>query len=335
PLSQALLETDQVAIVLHNDVPRPIQVASGILKAFKNQGFSKENLTFVLSQKNSEVEGFLKEEGVACTVHDPGDENKNAFLGALTEGDGIYLMRALCEADFILPVLPFAEEGVLSWEYGLALLPEFADETFAEHFSSKNKKGRSVEIAWQREELKNSENLLNVLYALWVMPTDDQSGRIADQEDGPHFVCTDRYSAQKLAKEIFTKRKEVPSGRQPGDLDLIVLSLGEVTHATTWRRVVELLQKYKKWLAHEGTIVLCADLQEGVEKLPNKTTWEKYCFSMIQKELHRFVKKNHLYLYAPELNIDEIEAIGGVAIEDAAGLERLLVAHPNSLLLEV
>lgn len=103
PLAAACVPGDRVVIAVEHDVPHPVAVVRGVLRAL---GEGAEVHTTVLCA-SSELADQLRaafEEDVCVESHDPNDQEHLTYLAALKDGQPLYLDRLLHECDVVVPI---------------------------------------------------------------------------------------------------------------------------------------------------------------------------------------------------------------------------------------
>jgi len=110
PLGASVVAGDQITIALEPGVPQAAAVASGITQYLVEAGHSPANVTILWQPTHAQDLGPTDEflasyrDHVHFVRHDPDDASAMAYLAATRTAEPIYLNRALCDADFVLPV---------------------------------------------------------------------------------------------------------------------------------------------------------------------------------------------------------------------------------------
>ena len=140
-LVEAVVPGDRVAIAVEPDVPQASAVVQAVVETLTGAGVRPEHITVLTVAANGNCEDLnstLASVGpVAVALHDPANRNQLSYLANLPSGKPVYLNRAVCEADFIVPIGTLRLRGTHGYQSVFdGLFPTFADAQVVGRFRS-------------------------------------------------------------------------------------------------------------------------------------------------------------------------------------------------------
>ncbi|QDU46585.1 hypothetical protein Mal52_51060 [Symmachiella dynata] len=123
PLSQCVVPGDKVVLAVDHHTPRAAEIVAGVCEILIACGIEPGDVTIL--QPASSGNGLLIDPRsrladtiqaqVEWEIHDPADENQNAYVATTAGGQRIYLSRNLVEADFVLSIGQITFDPVMGY----------------------------------------------------------------------------------------------------------------------------------------------------------------------------------------------------------------------------
>lgn len=123
PLSQCVVSGDQVVLAVDHHTPRAAEIVAAVWEILAASGIESGDVSVL--QPASTGNGLLIDprsrladpiqSQIEWEIHDPADENQNAYVATTAGGQRIYLARKLVEADFVLSVGQIAFDPVMGY----------------------------------------------------------------------------------------------------------------------------------------------------------------------------------------------------------------------------
>lgn len=343
PLEQAATPGDRVVIAVGASVPRPDLIVAAVVETLTRHGVDPVFTTILRASADEERHGpdprralpAPLREAVRLVVHDPADRRELAYLAATADGRAIYLNRALCDADLLVPISS-AQHGPAGGAFAAGVYPTFSDQATAERYRHPNLADSGNETA-ERARLEAHEVawLLGLLFAIEVVPAG--ADQILDVVAGnPDAV------AQRAAR-LYRQAWNWPVPRRAS---LVVASVTGGLGEQTWDNVGRAISAAAAAVVDDGAICVLSELQDepgpGVRRLAG-TERPASIVRRLRKErprdmfaalqLAHALERVKVYLLS-RLPESVVEELGVAPVEDAEDVTRLLRRHPSCIVLE-
>lgn len=331
PLAESLVAGDRVTIALDPQLPQAAALAAGIVAEVVESGHSPDSVT-ILWQATGEddpgpAEGLPAElrESVHFVRHDPDDPLQQAYLAANEAGEPIYLNRALCDADFVIPVgLARTAESLGFAGLFAGLYPTFSQREA--QLRLRIKVGLAAESRRLRrvEAAEEAGWLLGAQFAVLAIPAGGDA--LADVRAG--HVALLRNEVAGLCDATWHH----PAARSA---DLVVAALAGGPRQQTWDNVARALWMALRAVNEGGSIALATQLAARPgSALRRFGRWteddpvpkaKKNVFEpdlLAAQLLLAARQKGRVYLLS-ELSERTVEGIGAIHLDDPEDIVRL------------
>ena len=260
-LQKALVPDDKVTVVLDRDVPSAAELVAGMWTVCQGAGIAPENLLILqpislTGLRPADPRRLLPESVrnlVAWKIHDPTDTDEIGYLASSSDGERIYLARAVLDADFVLPIgrLGFdpvqgRRSAISSFYPGLSNAEAFAKSRGQGHSELGPDDERPIgqriqEIGW----------LVGVQFAVLVMPSSGQGGAATVLAGQPDSISQ---QGRRLLDASWRVKVD-----QRGETAIISIPAG-VDNPTGWEQLGDALQAASRLVVREGRIIVLSDL---------------------------------------------------------------------------
>jgi nickel-dependent lactate racemase len=272
---------------------------------------------------------------VRLSVHDPADQSALSYLAAAKDASPIYLNRALCDADVVLPVGTTRPESSLGY-LGIpgGLYPTFSDESTLRRFRAPAAARHAGQNAKRRDQAAEVAWLLGVSLFLQVVPGSGTSllHVVAGQPDRVATEC------RQLCERAWVHRV-------PRKADLVVAAIEGDSTEQTWDNLGRALFSASQICTDNGTIVLCTDLNRppgpALRQLANAAEDEQARRQVLRQRSADAVAatvlletrdRQHVYLLS-RLDAEFVESLGCGYVPDPFTVERLAEQSASCILL--
>ncbi len=302
PLKSAVIPGDRVAIAVGPDLPDRDRLLAGLLMVLDEARVDPADVTICYSPDEPIADGepgsrLAKAQHV---VHRPDEPTSMSYLAASAAARPIYFLRALCDADVVIPLgCTRPRPATCRTARGTSLFPIFSDRETQQRWQDEPEAGLGV------DEAAEAAWLLGAQFAIEVIPGPGESVLqvIAGDREG-----VGRRSSQ-LAHAVWSKKLE-------HRVDTVVATLAARTRPTRWRDVATAVENISAIVNPDGIVVLCTDLG-GV---PAESPLE------LPADLRVYLVSD-----APG---DEVESCGLVPLESNEELARLVERLEGGVILE-
>ncbi|MBD3673375.1 MAG: DUF2088 domain-containing protein [Planctomycetaceae bacterium] len=344
-LYQAVLEDDQVAIVLDADTPASSLLLVGVWEELSKSRVDPENVVVVQpfepggrTQYDPRVD-LPKEvrEKIRWVIHDPEDESACAYLASTAGGERLYLSREITEADVVVTVGQTAFDRRLGYRGTTSsLYPGLSNAEAV-------KKAQGVghrELA--PEDHRPLRDLTNE--AAWLLGT-QFTVQVVASADG-QFAFVQAGELDSVLGETTRWLEDHWMVRIDERPELVIASVDIDAGGHGWKQVISALSTARQLVRREGKIVLLTDLREkpgeGVSLL--KTAQEsRDCYEPLREsspddqaeatELLDALEHASIYLLS-QLPSEEVEELHLFPLESATEVERLIEAVESCVVVE-
>jgi nickel-dependent lactate racemase len=343
PFVQAVVPGDTVAIAIDHGVPKADSLVAEIVSELLTASIEACDITVVRTAADVEAgvadpRGELAEDlrsQVKLVTHNPDCRDELSYLAASSDGKPIYMNRAICDADLVVPIGCARVASSLGYTGPTSgLFPTFSDA----HTTGRYRAPRLLDSAARRKRLRAETEevswLLGVLFAVQVVP--------GPGDDVLEIVSgkADMVFAQAQQRCERTWRCEVPHRAS-----LVVAAIHGDATQQNWENVARALSAASHAVEPNGAIALCtdlaADLGPGLQRLTNaedleevigELSKERPVDALIATELAHALQRGPVYLLS-QLEEAVVEDLGIAHIADAAELERLIGHHESCVVL--
>jgi nickel-dependent lactate racemase len=342
PLEQAVAPGDRVTVALGNDVPHAADIVRPVVEALLRRGVEPDAVTILRSQH--EIERHAQDprqalsdavrSAVSLVVHNPADRGQLSYLAATAEGRPIYLNRALCDADLVIPV-PCMQTGPGSGDYAAGIYPTFSDQETVERYRNPNLADGDNDIVERaRHEANEVAWLLGVLFVIQTVP--------GQANDLLSVVAGHLESATRRARELY---QHAWSYRVPRRASLVVASVPGDDSEQTWENVGRAVSAATQAVADDGAIAILSELRAepgpGVRRIADFEN-PRQAMKHLRKErpsdvfpavqIARALARARVYLLSG-LAEELIEGLGMTPVDEAEDISRLARRHPSCIVL--
>lgn len=348
PLASAVVPGDRVVIALEPGVPQADLVVAGVVEALAEAGVVPGDIT-VLSSLEAGCEPSDEPEAVSSATavstatrssavrhlsHDPANRGQLSYLTNIGEGKPVYLNRAICEADFVVPIgclrpeTPINYQGV--WD---GVFPTFADAATLARYRSPAAAASQVQRKRLRKQAHEVGWLLGALFTVRVLP--GPAGTVLD------VLAGDVTAVEKRGAELLATAWDFPV---PARASLVVAAIEGGPKQQTWFNVARALSAAAQVVATDGTIAVCSELEippgpalqhlstaDSAEEALRAIVHERWSDALVASQLLHALENGRVYLLS-RLEPEIVESLGIAPVEEAADLERLAARHDSCIL---
>lgn len=344
PLATAIVPGDQVTIALGHGVPQAAHIVQPIVELICEQGVSPQSITILRTAEDARSAGEAPTDrlspecrsGVRVVVHHPDVRSELSYLANTTEGHPVYLNRALCDADMVLPIgrasWKRAGAGFTAWE---TLYPTFSDTATQDRFvklnvSTSNRAARTN----ARQEVREVDWLLGVLAAVQVVPAGG-GGVLQVYVGQPDEV---RRLARRHGEQAW-------NFSVPHRASLVVAAIEGDSSEQTWESVGRALAAASRAVAENGAIAVCTKLEappgpgiqhlgevEDLQRALREIRRSPPADALPATQMAKAMDRARVYLLSG-LDDEVVETLGMAPVADADEIPRLAARHESCILL--
>jgi nickel-dependent lactate racemase len=274
PLAKVAVPGDHVALAVEPGVPQAAAIVGSVVGALIDSGVEPEFITLVLAEGHRDSSSLELTKGlppevrqaVNIVTHHPADQPSLCFLGAAKDARPVYLNRAICEADVVIPIGALRLEESLGYVgvHG-SLYPTFADEATQQRFRAPISADAAVHQRRRREEADEAAWMLGVQFIVQVVPGPGNS--VLHVLAGESHAVTAR--GQELCSAVW--RFTVPRRAS-----LVVAGIEGGPEQQTWENFARALFAASQVVSDEGAIVICSELKcQPGPALRRLSTWDE------------------------------------------------------------
>jgi nickel-dependent lactate racemase len=356
PLARAVVPGDRVVVALEPGVPQAETIVAAVVQALCNAGIEASHITVLKTFADSAGQNTADQktagqpdcppmtigkqraalpEAIQHLTHDPDDRNQLSYLANIGEGKPVYLNRAICEADFVVPIGCLRSETSFSYQ-GVCdgVFPTFADTGTLARYRSPVAADSPVQRKRLRKQATEVGWLLGALFTLRVLPGPGDT--ILD------VLAGDVGAVDRRGHEI---REAAWSFEVPGRASLVVAAVEGGPEQQTWHNVARALSAARQAVAEGGTIAVCCDVQtapgpalrqlasaDSPEDARREIAHQRPSDALVANQLIHALENGRVYLLG-SLEPEVVESLGVAAVSNAAELVRLAARHETCILL--
>ncbi len=259
PLARALVPGDRITLALDHGVPRAASVVAGVVHTLLQAETPPGDISIVVTKADdksahfdptAELPAHVREQ-VHVVTHDPADSTSLAYLAASKEAKPIFLNRAICDADVVLPIGCLRLDSSLGYIglYG-GLFPTFSDEETQARFRAPSSTDWPAHQRRRREEADEAAWLLGVQFTLQIVPGPGDSIL--------HILAGESDAVLRRGRQLC---EAAWLYRVPRRASLVVATIEGGQDQQTWDNFARALFAASQAVEDDGAIVLCTELQ--------------------------------------------------------------------------
>jgi nickel-dependent lactate racemase len=338
PLASATVPGDQVVLAVEPGLRQMEAVVAGAVFSLVEAGVEPRDLSIVVASNTrpplAHLAPSLRQE-LRVVLHNPADQMGLQYLAADKAARPIYLNRAICEADLVLPITTARLPESIGYVGGYSgLFPTFADLETQQRFRAPSTADHAAHQRRRQAEADQAAWLLGVHFAMQVVP--------AAGDDLLHVVAG---RAEAVVRQSRAFSEAAWLHHLPQRSSLVVAAIDGDEDQQTWDSFARALSAAMQAAADGGVIVLLTSLACQVgpalvrlaeehrtdvlqDELAQDRSVDAITASLLAEARDRF----DVFLLS-ELDGDLIEGLGLGYIADAAQVERLTRKHKSAVLL--
>jgi len=347
PLIESVVPGDHVTVAIDPEVPQGDSIVAAVVESLRRAGVVARDITLLYATDpahatnghHAALEKFLPDETrgeIHIVYHDPAKRDDLSYLAATERGRGVYLHRAICDADFVVPIACTHSGAALGcYAAGSTIYPLFSDEATRRRYRSPRLLDFNAEIEDQaRSEIEEVTWLLGSQFGIQVVP-----GRA----DTVLAVLTGEINA------VFERARELHEAAWHKDLaarpSLVVATIAGDPASQTWDNLGRALSAAANIVADNGSIAICCDLatdpgpailalagmddrRRAIHEIRKVRPLDSSAALMLTRALERA----RVYLLS-RLDEGVVEALDVAAVDSAEDIERLVKRHKSCIVL--
>lgn len=341
PLADSVVAGDRIVVVVEPGTPRAAEITAAVMRTLVEAGHAPEALTLLWAPADGadappsgRIDARYAAQ-ISVVRHDPDDSPSLAYLAALKDAEPVYLNRAICDADFVLPIgvaRPSRSLGYLG-RFG-GVYPAFSNRETQVRLRPAIGKGRAVRQRRMVDAADQVAWLTGAQFAVQVVP-----GSGAEVQAVLAGLDTSVSRATRQAcDELWRHELAAP-------VAMVVVGLGGDPGQQTWNNAARALLPALKAVADQGTIVLATELSERPgpalrrcgrwqedEPLPSRRKLDREPDAVPARMLLAARQRARVYLLS-KLPRRTAESLGVICIDEPADVQRLGSRHSSCLLL--
>lgn len=343
PLGQCVAPGDKIAIPLDPAVPLAAELTAEVVSVLLESGASPSDIAVLQAagaDESADPRRLLPDScrGEVCLLaHDPTRRNRLSLLGRASDDRPLYLNRALCEADFVLPI------GCLRPRYSATYLgphggvyPLFADAAAARELSHPKKRetGRARLLRALREASAVGQ-MLGAFFTLQVVPGAGNSLL--------HVIAGDVAEVERQGRRLCREAWSFPA---PERSDLAVATIEGPPSSQTWSNLGRALRLALGAVVDGGAILVCCetlappgpaveclarmeDPWQALKRIERARDWSD---AAAAADIARVVARARVFLLS-RLDDGVVEDLGMNPVANSADAARLIDRAPTCSLL--
>ncbi len=338
PLSQATVAGDRIAVTLEPGVPRGPELLAGVIHALVELGADPQLISVVVGSSvhfdaAHELDALLPEEtrrALDIRQHDHGESNASAYLAATKDGQPIYLNRAICDADVVLPIGVFRSDDRAD-DLGIhcRFVSTFSDEATRQRFTVCGGKGGHRRTKLLREAADEAAWLLGIQFSIQVIP--------GPGETVLHVLAG---AAEKVASEARSLSQAAWACQLSERAGVVVATVDGGPEQQTWENVSRAVRVARHAVASDGAIAICSELAElapavGNSSRDSESASEEFAEGEYLPPADFFAEdfgEQRVYLLS-RLSSESVEELGFAPVARADEIQRLCEQNNSCILL--
>ena len=325
PITSATVPGDQITVAVCASLPCMQPIATKVIDMLLAASAQPEEITLLLP-KEADVAYYKSTESIPANIHldshTPDERTTLGYIAASQQGNPVYFHRALCDADFVLPIEPSIPdiEGYEGALYG-KLFPTYSDtDTRFRLLCATDSHTRTQNAA----ETQEAAWLLGIQLGIQVVP--------GACNEALHVLAGQSEVLQTIGGKLSTKtwRTDVP---EPASLVIGTIAGGPTLQ--TWEHVARALAASAAVIQEGGAIALCTELKEPPLPALKRMAFETSEFlppedrpahtaeeELVVQRIRQTLQRASVYLVS-DLESHDTESIGFTHVDDPESLQRL------------
>ena len=258
PLSQATVPGDEVVLALEPGLPHAAEIVAALVEHLCETGTSPERITVLRTQADvvagaPDPRHLLPADmaSVKLDTHEPDQRGQLRYLAATAKGRPIYLSRALCDADLVVPIGCLRCDEAINYHgvYG-GLYPVFSDTKTQQRYRNPQAVAAHTEIhARAQHEVETVGWLAGTQFVIQVLPGPDDSLLAVFAGDADTVMELGRQRSNEAWCHTVPRRASLVIGAIPGDVS-----------QQTWDNLGRAVAAASRVVLEGGAIALCTEL---------------------------------------------------------------------------
>ena len=272
--------------------------------------------------------------GVEVRAHDPEDRSEIGYLANFADGKPVYLNRAICEADFVVPIGCARLEARAGYPcYSNGLFPAFSDREAMSRFQSPKAAG-AVRRKRLHAQAREVEWLLGAIFSMRVLPAGGD-GALA-------IEAGENAAVAKHSRQICRAAWQFSA---PSRADLVVTAIEGGLEQQTWANFARALAAAEPAVLPGGAIAVCCELEtppgpalqhvagaDSPEDALRDILGAHVSDGLVAAQLLDTLENHRVYLLS-RLDPGVVESLGIAPMSQAADVRRLVARHETCILL--
>lgn len=343
PLAQATVPGDEVVLALEPGLPRAPEIVAALVEHLCQTGTSPERITVLRTQADvvagaPDPRHLLPADvaAVKLETHEPDQRGQLRYLAATAKGRPIYLSRALCDADLVVPIGCLRCDEAINYHgvYG-GLYPVFSDTKTQQRYRNPEAVAAHTTIhARAQHEVETVGWLAGTQFVIQVLPGPDDSLLAVFAGDADTVMQQGRQQSNETWCHTVPQRASLVIGAIPGDVT-----------QQTWDNLGRAVAAASRVVLEGGAIALCTELAahpgpavqglsggDDLSSALRRIDKERAVDSLPARALAQALEFSRVYLLS-RLDCELVEDLGIAGIADPIEISRLAERHPSCLLL--
>jgi hypothetical protein len=338
PLAAATVPGDHVAIAVEPGLHQVEQLVAGAIQSLVEIGKEPREISLVIGSNLRPPLALVPKamrQDLRVILHNPADQDSLQYLAADHDARPIYLNRALCEADLVLPMTTARLTGSLGFvgSYG-GLFPTFANVEAQQRFQAPSATDHSVQQRKRREEADQAAWMLGVHFSLQIVPG-----------AGDEILQVFAGRAQTVMRQAQQGHDHAWLNTLPQKASMTIAAIDGGDDQQTWENLARALHAAMQATADGGVIALLTELKTPpgsaiarvasaydtdtlAEELEQEHTPDAHAAAMLAEARERF----EVY-FLSGLEGDLVEGLGVGAVHDPRQIIKIASTQRSIVLL--
>lgn len=342
PLRQATVPGDHVTVALEPGLPAADAICAAIVQELLAAGVQPGDITILRAPADVDAgapdpRSALPSDQAAAVqlvVHHPDVRGELTYLGPLTGEQGIYLNRALGDADLVVPVGCRRAVDAADHATPDGLYPAFADAKTQSRFLSWELPDSGGHAADGRREASEALRLLGAPFRVVVVP---------GAQGGVHAILAGE--ADAVVREAGEQYHSLWRRESREKAALVVAGLSGPSWQQTWDNVGRAAAAASRLVAENGAIAICCDLAAPPGTALVRSAASDQPFTMLRRlrkqppadlltalRIARVRESARIYLLSG-LDESTVEELGLAAAASPGDILRVISRSPDCILL--
>lgn len=337
-LASSTVPGDKVVIAVEPGLRQIENIVAGTLISLLEAGAQPRDVSLVVASNLRPPLALVPKgvrQDVRVILHNPADQDGLQYLAADKEARPIYLNRAICEADFLLPVTTARHTASLGYVGGYAgVFPTFADTATQERFQAPSSTDHSTQQRRRRAEADEAAWLLGVHFTMQVVPG-----------TGDHVLGIVAGQAKAVNEQAEHESAAAWQHRVARRASMVIAAIDGGADQQTWENLARAVHCAMQVAVEGGAIVILSDLSA-----PSGAALAKLAGSHQGDQLQHDLEREHsadahaaailaearerfdVYLLSG-LDADLVEAVGLGYVETPHQVAHLAASHSSIALI--